>query len=121
MTLVVTVTVTVTGCLFGGSPPGAACDWSPSCLWEGGFGLTAVADTALPVFYHAAAHSLRWICSQDSIMRILQWDLSGKPEELPGSFVQYFLGAERELLEHGCARPNDSSIRPSGATAPLPV
>ena len=38
-------------------------------LREGGFGLTAVADTALPAFYHAAAHSLRWICSQDSIMR----------------------------------------------------
>ena len=90
-------------------------------LREGGFGLTAVADTALPAFYHAASHSLRWICSQDSIMHILQWDLSGKPEELPGSFVQYFLGAERELLEHGCARPNDSSIRPSGATALLPV
>ncbi len=49
----------------------------------------------------------------------MQWDLSARPSELLSGFVGEFLGVEEELLAHGCARPNDTSIRPSGATALL--
>ena len=90
-------------------------------LREGGFGLTAVEDISLPAFYHAAAHSLRWICSHPSIVNILRWDLTQPPRDICNAFVAEYLDAEEELLTRGCTRPGDTSIRPTGATALLPT
>lgn len=89
-------------------------------LREGGFGLTSVLDVSLPAFYHAAAHSLRWICNRPSLANILRWDLNLPPRHFNNSFVGEFLDAEESLLCHGCSRPEDSSLRPTGATALLP-
>ena len=43
-------------------------------LREGGFGLTAVSDTSLPAFYHPAAHSIRSIYRNPTLLSILEWD-----------------------------------------------
>jgi hypothetical protein len=90
-------------------------------LGEGGFGLTAVADTCYPAFYHAAAHSLQWICNRQSLVDILGWDTSLPPRQLHNNFVDDFLDVEEHLLTSGCKRPDDVSIRPTGATALLPA
>ena len=60
-------------------------------LREGCFGLTAVLDTSYPAFYHAAAHSLQWICNRQSLVDILHWDTSLPPRDLHNSFVDDFL------------------------------
>jgi len=89
-------------------------------LREGGFGLTSVRDICAPAFYHAAAHSLRWICNHESLTNLLQWDLSLPPRQLRNDFINEFLDVEHELLTSGCQRPEDVSLRPTGATALLP-
>ena len=88
---------------------------------EGGFGLTSAHDIRYPAFYHAAAHSLRWICNMPSLVELLGWDLSQQPRTIPNSFVGEFCDAEEQLLWHGCTRPLDTSARPSGETALLPA